>query len=180
MTNSALSSKEVVSKFEQSFSNFSQQAQTTYERVSHVKVVCDAALPKVDHVAYMQKAYRAVEINDPNCPEAQEVMMDSHKCQFGQWYDSGNGEESYSHLPVFSSINEPHSDLHNTVHDIIDRIRNSGWQMKQEVCESIYQAFIQAEAASTDLVRLVDKMADEKKIFESNTDAKDAGEIDLF
>ena len=178
MSESALNSKEVVTDFEQSFSEFSQIAQSTHENVSKVKVVCDAALTKVDHVVYMQKAYRTVEINDSTCTEAQAALVNNHSCRFGQWYDSGDGHEFYSHLPVYGSISQPHSDVHTIVHSIIDEIHNPGWQSKKESRDTILEAFTKAEAASEILVHLVDQMAVEKEQFESQSG--ETGEVDLF
>jgi methyl-accepting chemotaxis protein len=180
MSNSAQNSKEVVNDFEQSFGEFAQLAQATHENVSKVKVVCDTALIKVDHVVYMQKAYRAIEINDPDCTEGQAVMVDSHNCRFGQWYSSGDGKESYSHLPVYASIAAPHAGVHNSVLNVVNEIHNPDWQSTEKCHEVILQGFIQAEAASTELIRLVDQMVAEKSKFETSTDIVDAGEIKLF
>jgi hypothetical protein len=40
--------------------------QKTYEMDSHVQIVCDTSLIKVDHLIYMQRAYFAVENNQPD------------------------------------------------------------------------------------------------------------------
>ena len=178
MSVSAKTSKEVVTEFEKSFGEFSQLAQSTHENVARVKVVCDASLIKVDHVVYMQKAYRAVEINDANCQEAEQTLVDNHSCRFGQWYDSGEGHVNYRHLPVYSSISVPHQGVHDSVHYTINQIRNPDWQYSQESQENVLQGFTQAEAASAELIRLVDQMAVEKDKFETNSG--EAGEIELF
>jgi methyl-accepting chemotaxis protein len=180
MSSSAQNSREVVNEFEQSFNEFAKLSQSTYENVSKVKVVCDASLTKVDHVVYMQNAYRAVEVNDPDCYEANSVTVDSHNCRFGQWYDSGDGHEFYSHLPVYPSISMPHSRVHETVHYIIDQIREPDWQSKQESQDNILQGFKDAETASEDLVSLVDQLSIEKEKYETGGSVEDAGEIDLF
>lgn len=178
MSESAQNSKEVVADFEQSFGEFSQIAQSTYENVSKVKVICDAALTKVEHVVYMQQAYRAVEINNFACPEAQAALVDDHDCRFGQWYNSGDGNEFYSHLSVCPGITLPHADVHNTVHTIIDEIRNSDWQLNKESHDAILEGFTKAEAVSAMLIHLVDQLAIEKDKFESHS--TEAGEVDLF
>jgi hypothetical protein len=178
MFESALNSKEVVTDFEQTFGGFSQLAQSTYENVSKVKVVCDAALTKIDHVVYMQKAYRAVEVNNFDCPEAQAALVDEQSCRFGQWYSSGDGNEFYSHLSVYPSITLPHADVHQMVHNVIDEIRKLDWQTKKESHNAILEGFTKAEAASVMLIHLVDQAAVEKGKFESNSE--EAGEVDLF
>ncbi len=180
MSASAQNSKDVVTDFEQSFEEFAQLAQSTHENVSKVKVICDSALTKVDHVVYMQKAYRAIEINDPNCIQAQDVMVDVDNCRFAQWYDNGEGSENYSHLPVYASIAAPHTELHSTVQSVVNEIQHPQWQTTEEIQNTILQGFKQAEAASAKLVQLVDQMANEKEKFETSTSKTDAGEVDLF
>ncbi len=179
MSSSAQTSKEVVNEFEKSFVEFSQIAQSTYENVSKVKVVCDASMIKVDHVVYMQKAYHAIEVNNPDCNEAQAASVDNHNCRFGQWYDTGEGNEYYSHLPVYSSITTPHEEMHRKVKTIIEEIRNPEWQSDNDSHDAILQASREAEEASAELVCLVDQMAEEKEKFETSG-GDEAGEIELF
>lgn len=180
MTSSAQSSRDVVYDFENSFGEFAKMSQSTYENVSKVKVVCDASLTKVDHVVYMQNAYRAVEINDTDCPEAIAVDIDSHHCRFGEWYDSGDGYQYYSHLPVYASIQLPHKAVHDRVHQIIDEIRIPDWQSSQQCQDNILSHFKEAESMSEELVNLVDQLAIEKGRYESSNIDEEAGEIELF
>jgi methyl-accepting chemotaxis protein len=49
----------------------------------------------------------------------------NHKnCAFGQWYYS-SGIKNYSHIPQIKQIEQPHKDMHDTIHKII-RLKNSG------------------------------------------------------
>ena len=178
MSDAAQNSKEVVTEFEQSFGEFAQMAQSTYENVSRVKVVCDASLTKVDHVVYMQNAYRAVEVNSSVCFEAQAALVDSKSCRFGQWYDSGDGDEFYKHLPVYPDIDVPHSEVHQTIHKVMNEISVPDWKSKQECRDKILQGFNKAEEVNAELIFLVDQMALEKEKFESNSG--EVGEVELF
>lgn len=179
MASSAQNSRDVVYEFEKSFGDFANLSQSTYENVSKVKVVCDASLTKVDHVVYMQNAYRAVEINDPDSGEVIETQVDSQNCRFGQWYDSGEGHEFYRHLPIYPSIAAPHKGLHDKVYQIIDEIRIPDWQASQHCQENILQYFNEAEEISENLVGMIDQLALEKGKYESNAE-EEAGEIELF
>jgi len=127
---------------------------------------------------YMQRAYFAVETNDPDGPAGQAVAANHHTCRFGKWYDNGDGQTQYSHLPVYTNIVEPHSIVHNKVHAVMDVIRQD-WQESKELQGQLLQSFLEAEQASASLTLLVDQLADEKKRFESvSTDT--VGDIDLF
>ncbi|HFC54391.1 MAG TPA: methyl-accepting chemotaxis protein, partial [Gammaproteobacteria bacterium] len=54
-------SNELVANFEHSFTNFAEMARHTHQWVSHSDMVTNVSLTKVDHLLYMQRAYRAME-----------------------------------------------------------------------------------------------------------------------
>jgi len=171
-------SKQLIDDFKTSFDQVASSAQKTYEMVSNVQIICNTALIKVDHVIYMQRAYYATETNSPDGPEAQAVDVNHHNCRFGKWYDSGDGQEAYSHLPVYSEIQEPHSRVHSNVHEVMHVLAQE-WGTSLELQANLLNYFQQAEAASSELVILVDHLAEQKKSFEStNHDVE--GEVDLF
>jgi methyl-accepting chemotaxis protein len=155
---------DLINNFKISFDKVAQGSQKTYEMVSHVQVVCDTSLIKVDHLIYMQRGYFAVENNEANGEEAKAVAVDHHNCRFGKWYETGYGSQEYSHLPCYSSIDEPHSQVHNNVHRVMDLL-NENWIESSEMQTQLKYHFGLAEQASKDLVVLVDKLAGEKKAF---------------
>lgn len=159
-------SKELIDEFKVNFNRVAAAAQQTYEMVSNTQIICNTALIKVDHIIYMQRAYYAVESNDPTGDSAQAVATNHHNCRFGKWYESGNGQEQYSHLPVYTAIADPHSRVHNSVHNVMDALRQD-WQQSKQLQDELLDNFTQAEQASAELVHLVDRLADEKKQFES-------------
>ena len=179
MATAAEESKSIITDFEASFSEFAKTSQETYENVSTVKIVCDAALIKIDHVIYMQKSYRSVENNEPNSSDAAAVMVDSDQCYFGQWYHTGSGQQDYSHLPVFPEIDPPHKGVHENIHSVVHTINNPDWQQSTESHQTILEGFIQAEGYSGQLMQLVDQLAQEKGKFESSS-SDELGEVELF
>ena len=179
MSLAAQQSKDIITDFEQSFGEFARLAQSTNEQVASVKITCDAALIKVDHVVYMQNAYRAVEVNDSAQQNSQKTAEDHHNCQFGLWYYNAEGKDSYGHLPVYNSLAEPHQRIHVNVHSVIDEIQHPGWQGLTASHQSILQYFNDAELASNELVQLVDQMVAEKEKFETSSTATHS-DIELF
>ncbi len=171
-------SKELIDEFKVSFDEVAQDSQQTYQMVSNVQIVCDTALIKVDHLIYMQRAYYAVEHNEPKGEEAGMVAVNHHNCRFGKWYDSPDGVDAYGHLPTYSSIDEPHSRVHSNVHKAIAVIQKD-WTLSIEMQDELLQIFGEAESASRELISLVDSLAEEKRHFES-TDAASSGEVELF
>lgn len=178
MSTTAEASKSIITDFEQSFDRFALLAQTTNEKVASVKVTCDAALIKVDHVVYMQNAYRTVEANDLNNNEPNPISETDQECRFGEWYYHGDGQSDYSHLPVYNSIAEPHKLLHDNIHGVVSELQNPDWKIIETSQQNILQRFYAAEAASADLVQLVDQMASEKEKFE--TSATESSDVELF
>lgn len=179
MSSSALESKNIITDFEQSFGEFAKLAQSTNEQVASVKITCDAALIKVDHVVYMQNAYRAVEINDAMHEGGEKITEDHLNCKFGQWYYNDEGQGSYGHLPVYNSIAGPHERLHVNVHAVIDEMKSSDWQASAPSHQNIIKYFNDAEDASSELVQLVDQMVSEKEKFETSSTTTKT-DIELF
>ena len=150
----------------------------TYEMVSNTKITCNTALIKVDHIIYMQRAYYALETDEPTGEAAQAVAVNHHDCRFGKWYESGDGHEQYSHLPIYASILDPHGRVHTNIHRVID-VLEQDWQHNKVLQKKIVDHMEQSEQASTELIGLLDTLADEKKRFES-VSADTVGEVDLF
>jgi len=172
------STKSAVEIFSNSFGEFAEAAQKSYEKVAYTRVVSNTLLIKADHLIYMQNAYSAMEADDPDCTEARNVMVDHNNSNFGIWYESGDGRKNYAHLPIYSHIKQPQITVHENIHSVIN-ILNTDWHQNEELQKEILESFKQAEAASTELLNLVDQMAKEKQRFESST-TEEAGEIDLF
>ncbi len=179
MVTAAEESRGIITDFEVSFDNFAKTSQETYENVSAVKVICDAALIKVDHVIYMQKAYRSVESKTPQASDIECVIKTSEECCFGQWYHEGNGHQDYSHLPAYAGISTPHQGVHDSVHNVLNIVNNSSWKSSASAQQLILGEFKQAENCSDQLMRLVDQLVQEKSKFESSSN-EELGEIELF
>ena len=178
MSDIAEQSKHVIESFEQNFDNAVDNSQQVYSMVGYVQVICQTALTKVDHLIYMQKAYFSAEKNADN-PDYEDLMVEPHACRFGQWYDSGVGQEKYSHLPVYQSINEPHRTIHHLTHQIAHTLQLD-WQRDLGLHEKLINNFTQAEITSTLMMGLVDKLAEEKMKFEGTaSDDKDM-QVDFF
>ncbi len=171
-------SKDLINEFKASFDRLATSSQKTYEMVSNTQIICNTALIKVDHIIYMQRAYYAAESNEPSGEAGQAVCVDHHNCRFGKWYDSGEGHKEYSHLPIYTSIIDPHSRVHSNVHKVL-AVLEENWHESKELQQNIMTYFSEAEKGSSDLVDLLETMADEKKHYEHAGDDI-VGEVNLF
>lgn len=170
-------SHQLVTEFDQNFSEFSDVAQRTSESIAHSRMISALTLAKIDHIVYMQRAYRAIEVG-ADSEEARSVAVEETESTFGQWLKSDDGGQTYSHLPSFAQITTPNSAIHLYVIVMVNMLKGD-WKNSVELQEQLLLNMQCAEKASVDLLNLLSKLVDEKKRYES-TDEDSAGEIDLF
>ena len=170
-------SHQLVTEFDQNFSEFSDVAQRTSESIAHSRMISALTLAKIDHILYMQSAYRAIEVG-ADSKEAHSVAVEETDSSFGQWLISADGGQAYNHLPSFTHIMSPNRAVHLYV-NVMTNMLKGDWEYNMELQEQLLLNMQCAEQASVDLLDLLSKLADEKKQFES-TDEDSAGDIDLF
>lgn len=173
-------SHQLVTEFDQNFSEFSDVAQRTSESIAHSRMISALTLAKLDHVLFMQRAYRAISLG-ADSDEAQYVRKDESECNFAHWLNSEEGGSSYSHLPSYSKISAPHSAVHLYTVVMLNML-NGDWKNSIELQDQLLLNMQCAENSNTELLRLLrllGQLVEEKKRFES-TDEDDSGEIDLF
>ena len=172
-------SKSTIGDFETNFEQAAVDSQQVHNKVSYVQVICQTALTKIDHLIYMQRAYHAAESLNPGPEERAPIEVDAHQCRFGQWYDSGDGQKMYSHLPSYGAIKEPHQNVHHQVHEVL-HILQQDWQRDPAMHQRILAAFEAAERSSNQLTQLVERMTEEKMNIESFAAGDAETEIEMF
>ncbi len=172
-------SKSVIGQFEENFDLVAQDSQQVYSKVSYVQIICQTALTKVDHLIYMQRAYHAAELIHPEDQDTEQVMVGPDACRFGHWYDQGDGQQNYSHLPVYQAIRAPHMMVHHSVHSAMHCLQQD-WETNLDLHQNIMNSFRQAEQASRELTNLVEKMTQEKLKYESTSADAVEMEVELF
>ncbi len=154
----------VINEFEKSFAHFTDIANNTLNIASHARMVNYATLAKVDHVVYIQKAYRILSIGAAT-EEARELKVDEQNCQLGQWLtdDSISGGLQYSQLPSYEKLKSPHYGVHHNVSQILDIVKDEQWQKDKQVQEQLIDYFSATEEDSNQVLDLIDDMVKEKK-----------------
>ena len=178
MVRLASSAQQTTQEFEQSFVELAQIAQKTYERVNYSQIVSFASLIKVDHMIYVQNGYQAME-KGKHSDAWKAVEVDHHSCRFGQWYDSGIGQQFFSHLPTYSALNPVHQSLHTQMHQLLDLVADEDWRRNIRCHSQVQQGFETLEQYSAEIITLVDQLTDEKLQFETGSTSEET-EIDLF
>jgi len=178
MSKIASESQQTVSLFQKTFSEFSQTSQKTLSVVNNARLVSSTALYKVDHVVYIQKAYRTVELG-LDSEEAREIAVDDQNCRFGKWLNSeeSNGGAQYKALNSYQEINTPHHAVHSNVHNVLKLLQND-WQHDQALQAEIVEQFELIENNSDLVTDIVSKLAQEHQAMEMSHDKE--SEVSLF
>jgi methyl-accepting chemotaxis protein len=152
---------EQMSAFQGHFSEFSRAAENTIGRVSKTKDWSFGSLVKMDHIIYMQNAYRAVELCDtPDCEEGRAVKTDHKTCRLGKWYLDA-GKASFGGTAAYAKLDMPHAVVHSSVHRAL-ALAQQDWVADTKVRDDLVQQLETAENASSEVIRLVSEMVKEK------------------
>ena len=157
-------SHNVVNEFKQNFARFSEISQKTLDVVSHTRLISFATLAKVDHVVYIQKAYRTLDSGRAS-QEAHDVEVNDQNCRFGKWLQDESAGAKYSHFPAYKKLSQPHHDVHFNVHQILDLISRDEWLKNKELQAKILDHFKLTEDASDEILTLVDDLVKESQQF---------------
>lgn len=150
-----------MSDFKGQFSEFSLAAENTIGRVSKTKDWSFGSLVKMDHLIYMQNAYRAVEFNQEDESEAvRAVRVDHRNCRLGNWYLDA-GKTAFGRTTAYAELDAPHARVHACVHRALQLSRQD-WVMDEGVRKDLIEQLEAAENASSEVVRLVSEMVNEK------------------
>jgi len=150
-----------MSDFEGRFSAFSQDAENTIRRVSRTKGWSFGSLAKMDHIIYMQNAYRAVELSDtPDCDEAKVVKVDHKNCRLGKWYLQ-DGKNDFGKTSNYPKLELPHSLVHSNVHRALE-LGQQDWIKDAHIRKQLLSHLQDAENASSQVIQLISDMVNEQ------------------
>ena len=155
----ANSSQSVIARLEQKFGHFYESAVTTMEGARYAQDLSFATLVKVDHVIYKQRAYAMISDKD-NVEFKKAVSVDHHDCRLGKWYEN-EGKELFGGLGSYRALLEPHARVHASVSEV-SKYMDQGWEQNTEIQGKISKAFESAEAASMEVMQIVERMVAEK------------------
>jgi len=149
-----------ITGFEAQFAEVAKSAAATIAALNKAKDLAFASLVKLDHVIYMQRGYVAVEKGGEG-EEAKAVAVDHFNCRLGKWYYEGYGKAAFSHLSAYRALEVPHQQVHRGVHRAI-ALAKEDWLHNDQILETIVSAMREAEAGSSDVIRLIGEMMKEK------------------
>ena len=159
MSKMTQSSHRQISEFENKFQDFGSFSTQTNHAVKKSKLISFCTLSKLDHVVYIQNAYRILETGtDSN--EAQIVAVNDQQCRLGQWLQNEDGGKAYEFLPAYKEILKPHHQVHENVHQIIKLI-NSDWRHELSIQTQIDELYKNIEDNSKIIINQLGCLIDQ-------------------
>ncbi len=177
MGNMADTSSSAISRFESDIREFAEIAQKTHSSVSYAQVISSSSLIKMDHMIYMQNAYRAIETGN-HSEEWRAAEVDHHHCRFGRWFEDGTAANLFGHLPAYAQVEDPHQRVHRHIHSVL-HVLQEDWENRPDLQEQLLEDYNAAEQASRELIATVVRLNEEKQHFET-APAVEETEIELF
>ncbi|MCK9371709.1 MAG: CZB domain-containing protein [Sulfuricurvum sp.] len=110
------------------------------------------SLAKLDHVIWKVNTYLSAITG-----KEQFTFVDHHNCRLGKWYYEGDGYEFFKNTASYSSLESPHSIVHNTTHKVFDLIKT-----EEGGSAKIFQALKEMEEASNHVFEKLDRILHEK------------------
>jgi len=156
----ASSIKEKVDDFKEGFGELSKSSLETSSYVSYAKDKSFGLLAKVDHIVFKQNAYIAID-KDSTAPEYQAVQTSHSNCRLGKWYFEGLGLQQFSHTGAYQTLNAPHERVHNDAQQSLIYAQQD-WLNDPNIRQQLLNSIDNFEAASGEVMELVDEMIDEK------------------
>lgn len=111
------------------------------------------SLAKLDHVLWKINTYLSIINNKPTFD-----FVDHNSCRLGKWYNTGEGKLNFSHLPSYSQVVTPHSEVHNCTKKIFEAFN------QEDIGEHIKSIVNNMEQASADIFNNLDKILAEKNM----------------
>ncbi len=137
--------------------NMDQNAQMMRETFSHTEHTAERvfmSLAKLDHIIWKVNTYLSAVTK-----KEQFAFVDHHNCRLGKWYYEGEGADFFRKTSSYSSLESPHSIVHNSTHKIFDLMKSEEIGSDQFV-----KVFEEMEHASDGVFATLDRMLHEKNL----------------
>jgi len=127
---------------------------------------------KLDHLIFKFGIYR-VFMGTANTHSHE--LTNHTGCRLGRWYYEGEGADSFSHMPGYKEIEQPHQEMHHWGSMAIDSFHRNE-------TESSLKALGEMEKASTMLIQQLERIAasgemDPKLLYPKSADDESSAEL---
>ncbi len=145
-------SNESIGSFNTNMNHNAQMMRETFTQTEHTAERVFMSLAKLDHIVWKVNTYLSAITK-----KEQFNFVDHHNCRFGKWYYEGEGADFFKKTPSYSSLESPHSIVHNSTHKIFDLMKS------EEIgSDGFVKIFEEMEHASDGVFSTLDRMLQEK------------------
>ncbi len=109
-------------------------------------------LAKLDHILWKVNTYFSIFEGKPAM-----TFVDSDHCRLGKWYHEGEGKRRFSSTAAYQELRRPHAEVHDATREVFDRLG------PDDDIERLGDAVARMERASSDVFRILDRMAHEQR-----------------
>ncbi|PHM18172.1 MAG: chemotaxis protein [Sulfuricurvum sp. PD_MW2] len=145
-------SNESISSFNDNMEHNAQMMRVTFTQTEHTAERVFMSLAKLDHVIWKVNTYLSAITK-----KEQFAFVDHHNCRLGKWYYEGEGADFFKKTPSYSSLESPHSIVHNSTHKIFDLMKTD-----EIGSDRFVKIFEEMEHASDSVFNTLDRMLQEK------------------
>ncbi|WP_373014531.1 CZB domain-containing protein [Sulfuricurvum sp.] len=130
-----------------------QLMRKTFINTEHTAERVFMSLAKLDHIVWKVNTYLSAITG-----KEQFAFVDHHNCRLGKWYYEGEGAEFFKKTSSYTSLETPHSIVHNSTHKIFDLMKTESIGS-----ERLVKVFEEMELASNGVFATLDQMLQEKQ-----------------
>jgi len=178
MSENADTSQAAISSFVDAIHRIGEISLKVFERNSFAQIISFASLVKLDHLIYLNNGYSTLT-EGLDSAAGQSARVDHEQCRFGAWYETGQGKDSFSHLPSYTQLFDPHRLIHDHMHRAL-HLMDADWDADPAKQQAVVEQFKLVEKYSYEVNELIDQLVDEKMKFEISGEAKAVPEEDIF
>ena len=145
-------SNESIASFNSNMDHNAQMMRETFSHTEHTAERVFMSLAKLDHIIWKVNTYLSAVTK-----KEQFAFVDHHNCRLGKWYYEGEGADFFKKTPSYTSLESPHSIVHNSTHKIFDLMKS------EEIgSDRFVKVFEEMEHASDGVFATLDRMLKEK------------------
>lgn len=111
------------------------------------------SLAKIDHVVWKINTYLSIIQGS-----AVFDFVDHKSCRLGKWYTHGDGHKNFSNVREYSSLDLPHSKVHNATKSILSQLDQNGSVNYDFLAQEAHQM----EMASQEVFTILDSILENK------------------
>lgn len=146
--------RDTVSEFSDRIHETNEKNVDATRRVTGANDRVFMSLAKLDHIIWKVNTYLSVIDREPAFE-----FVDCHNCRLGKWYYEGDGQSSFSAMPSFLRLEQPHARVHEATRRVFALLESELASDDGTLADALYEM----ERGSDGVFEYLDRILAEKK-----------------